>query len=70
MIVKWPQQSRSVATPGKRIQNPIAGPDQEEEDKVEKPPFGKSPRIPGKKSGKKKAGEDSQEKGMGETSVS
>ena len=58
-----------MATPGKGIENSMAGPDQEEEDKVEKPSFGKSPRIPGKKSGKKKAGEESQEKGMGETSV-
>ena len=69
MIVKGPQQSRSVATPGKGIENSVAGPNQEEEDKVEKPPFGKSPRIPGKKGRKKKAGEEPQEKGMGETPV-
>ena len=69
MIVKGPQQSRTVATPGKGIENSMAGPDQEEEDKVEKPPFGKSPCIPGKKSGKKKADEEPQEKGMGEPPV-
>ena len=64
MIVKGPQQSRSVATPCKHIKNSVAGPNQEKEDKVEKPHFGKNPRIPRKKSGKKQAGEDSQEKGM------
>ena len=69
MIVEGPQQSRPVATTSKGIENSMAGPDQEEEDKVEKPPFGKSPRIPGKKGGKKKAGEEPQEKGMGETPV-
>ena len=47
----------------------MAGPNQEEEDKVEKPPFGKSPPITEKKSGKKKAYEEPQEKGMGETPV-
>jgi len=69
MIVKGPQQGRSVATPGQGIENSMAGPNQEEEGKIEEPPFGSSPLIPGKKSGKKKTGEEPQEKRMGEAPV-